>query len=135
MQTVGILGNITKYSEKLVFRFGLTGAPEWKRNTTAAVPTIIYLFKDKNGKTRVMCEVCSSLAIKKSERRQRLRDFKHYSSVSVVDLEQINTSCVFFSLRPLVQQLKLECIRIFQNHFQQDWCTNELYVHKRKFSL
>ena len=134
MQTVGILGNITKYSEKLVFRFGLTGAPEWKRNTTAAVPTIIYLFKVKNGKTRVMCEVCSSLAIKKSERRQRLIYFKHYSSVSIVDLEQINTSCVFFS-RPLVQKLKLECIRIFQNHFQQDWCTNELYVHKRKFSL
>ena len=45
----------------------------------------IYLFKDDNGYTRRICEICSLVAIKTSKWRQR-----HSSVVFIVELEQVN---------------------------------------------
>ena len=45
----------------------------------------IYLSKVNNGNTKAMCEICSKLTIKKSERRQWCR-----SVVFIVNFEQIS---------------------------------------------
>ena len=57
-------------------------------------PSIIYMFKVNNGNTRTMCEICSKLTIKTTERRHwRQNDviyFTHCSGVTTVDFEQMN---------------------------------------------
>ena len=45
------------------------------------------MFKVNNGNTRTRCEICSKLTIKTPERHY----FTPYSSVFIVNLEQINT--------------------------------------------
>ena len=62
----------------------------------------IYLFKFNNRNTWKRCEICSNLTIKISERRHWccsgvLINFEHiytFSSVSVVDFEQVNVTRV-----------------------------------------
>ena len=66
----------------------------------------IYLFQVNNKSTRKRCEICSKLTIKTPERRQRRRSgvfivnsehISHlFSSVSVIDFEQVNVSWVVF---------------------------------------
>ena len=65
-------------------------------------PANIYLFKVNNRNTRKRCEMCSKLPIKTPGRRQWHRsgvsivNFEHishlFSSVSIVDFEQVNVS-------------------------------------------
>ena len=59
------------------------------------IPTNIYLFKVNNRNIGKRCEICSRLTIKTPERRH----WHHWhSSVSIVDLEQVNVSwlwCTF----------------------------------------
>ena len=53
----------------------------------------IYLFKVNNGNTNKSCEICSKLSIKTPERRT---NFTPFSSVSIVDVEQVNGSWELF---------------------------------------
>ena len=53
----------------------------------------IYLFKVNNRNTRKSYEICSKLTIKTPERHQWLWTyFTAFSSVSIVDFEQVNVS-------------------------------------------
>ena len=67
------------------------------------IPGKIYFFKVSNRNTRKKCEICSKLTIKKPQQRQwrgsgvfivNSKDnyFTHFSSVSIVDFEQVNVS-------------------------------------------
>ena len=67
-----------------------------------AIPASIYLFKVKNSKTRAICQICSNLVIKIPEWCTDVVlvslllfgiDFTDYSGVSIVEFEQVNTSC------------------------------------------
>ena len=74
-----------------------------------STPANIYLFKVKNRNTRKRSEICSKLTIKSTERRQRRRFycyFTPFSSVSIIDFEQVNVSWEFFSQ----SQFKQNCI-------------------------
>ena len=58
------------------------------------------MIKVNNRNTRTKCEICSKLAIKTSERRQRrsgvfIINFEPCSSVSFVNYEQIKADWVF----------------------------------------
>ena len=55
-----------------------------------ANPADNYMFKINNENTRTRCEICSKLTIKKPERRP-LNIFTPCSSVSIVNLKQLNT--------------------------------------------
>ena len=57
------------------------------------IPTGIYLFKVNNGNTWGMCEICSKLTIKSSERLQRQ---KRHSDVFIVKFEQISHTVLVF---------------------------------------
>ena len=76
-------------------------------------PTIIYLFKLKNGSITTMCEICSKLAKKTLGRRYWRRSgafivnfeqILHCSVVSFADFEQVNASWV--SNKMLIKHIK-----------------------------
>ena len=79
-----------------------------------AFPANIYLFKIKNRNTKKRCDVCSKLTVKTLDRHHRRRssdfvvNFEHishlFSSVSIVDFEQVNISWVT-SMKRLVKQI------------------------------
>ena len=61
-------------------------------------PANIYLFNVNERNTRKRCEICSTLTIKSPERRcsgdfiVTLNNFTPFSSVSIVEFEQVNIS-------------------------------------------
>ena len=59
----------------------------------AACPFSIYLFKDSNGKTRTMCEICLKVTIRTPERR-------HWccSGVFIINFEHILHIALYFSI-------------------------------------
>ena len=54
-----------------------------------------YMFKVNNRNTRTRCEICSKLAIKIPERRQRPY-FTPCSSVSIVNFQHVNAGWEIF---------------------------------------
>ena len=54
-------------------------------------PVNIYLFKVNNRNSRKSCEICSKLTIKAPEQPY----FTPFSTVSIVDFEQVNVGWVF----------------------------------------
>ena len=66
-------------------------------------PANIYLLKPKCRNTRRKCEKCSNLTIKTPERRQwrqcHMTYFTLFSSVSIIDFEQVNVSWVYMASR------------------------------------
>ena len=65
---------------------------------------VLYLFKLTDEKIKAMCEICSKLPIKKSERCQQ-----PWSGVFIVNLEQISHIVLMFSLLTLTSKCRL-CI-------------------------
>ena len=69
-----------------------TLAKNWTRQCTiwrlGVNPTNIYLFIVNDRNTSKMCEICAKLTIKTPERRPK--NFTLFSSVSIVDFEQLN---------------------------------------------
>ena len=64
-----------------------------------------------------MCEICSKLAIKTP-------DFKHCSSVSIVDLGQVTSSWVGQCISQVPLQYLKKCyesLLLFQGHFKVLW--------------
>ena len=65
----------------------------------------IYSFKVHNENTRAMCKIFSKLIIKTPERRQWCLccklgiDFTNCSGVSIVDLEQVNTDLILYTVQ------------------------------------
>ena len=79
-------------------------------------PTNIYLFKVNNGNTKKRCKMCSKLTIKAPERRHwgccgvfidlNCTKFTPFSSVTIVDFEQVDVSWVSIYLNDLLFLLK-----------------------------
>ena len=59
---------------------------EWSKNSIAAFPANIYLFKFNNRYTRKRFEICSKLTTARPEQRRR------HSGIFVINFEQVNVS-------------------------------------------
>ena len=69
-----------------------------KDESRSTIPAGIYLLKVNNRNTRTRCEICSKLTIKTPERRQWRRSgvfIVNFSSVSIVNFEQVNADCFY----------------------------------------
>ena len=58
-------------------------------NGDSAYPANIYFFKVNNKNTRKRYKICSTLTIKTPERRQWRQYFTPFSSVSILEFEQV----------------------------------------------
>ena len=74
------------------------------------------MFEVNNRNTRTRCEICSTLAVKKPERRQWRRSgvfivkFEHIShlvSASIANFEHVNTGWVMWEYLLLSQKIEL----------------------------
>ena len=99
----------------------------------------IYLFRVNNRNTRTMCETCSKLTIKTSERHHWRRSgvfivnseqISHYSGVFTVDFEQVNTSWVEYWVCPFPFQ-GFSYNRNFQVFYRGEVCFTESEVPKK----
>ena len=63
-------------------------------------PANIYLFKVNNRNTRKRCEICSKLTIKTPLVFLLLTYFTLFSTVSIIELEQVNVTWVRMQKKP-----------------------------------
>ena len=67
----------------------------WKlKMITKKLLASFYFFKVNSRNTRNRCQICSKLTLKTPERRQICSKLTPFSSVSIVDFEQLNFSWV-----------------------------------------
>ena len=102
-----------RLDKKAKFNFKIYDVTDWTASNYKTYPVNIYLLKVSNRNTRKRCEIWSKLTIKTPERRHSRRsgvsfvNFEHiftsFSSVSIVDFEQVNVSRIYCSISQEVE--------------------------------